>query len=93
MHNNNEHHTIFDHGLQLRTHVDVLGDVVDELLGPEDLCGNDTGGRFVEFETLTLASFINRKTRNNLIAEACLDLIMYSTGSILTISRVIQPRA
>ena len=71
----------------------MLGDVVDELLGPEDLRGNDTGGRFVDVETLTLASFINRKTRNNRMAEACLDLIMYSTGSIDTTSNAIQPRA
>ena len=63
-----------DRGLQLRRHVDVLGDVVDELLGPEDLRGN---GRFVDNETrgLTLANFISRKTLSSLIAEACLDLI------------------
>ena len=38
----------------------------------------------VDSRVITLASFISRKTRNSLMAEACLDLIMYSTGSMLT---------
>ena len=68
----------------------MLRDVVDELLGAQDLRGDVSRGRGW---SLTLASFISRKTLSSLIAEACLDLIMYSTGSIETISRVIHPRA